>query len=169
MSKLVHNDRLGYDVDITASLWRNALHRWWERMVVGEKVDLIIGVDGKPLIVPYNAALYDGEWIVNTDRVIIGMDIITNSYLELFLRKVVVDGDGIVKRYPTPEKTELRYFGYIDTNSRPVVIAVRTHRKDGGGNRHVCERIAARFEYDIEHNTQYIIDNFGNPANRQEE
>lgn len=166
MSKLVRNEKLGYDVDVTAELWYTALHRWWDRLAVGEKVDLIIGVDGKPLIVPNDAVLYDGEWIVNTDsviRVFIVMDIITKTYLELFMRKVVVDGNGIVDPRRSRANRVSWYMEYIDTNHRRTVIRVLIPCTTDS-NPHACERAVARHKYDVVHNTQYIADNFGIPA-----
>ena len=172
MSKLVHNDALGYYVDITAGVWLSVLQEWLGRTHSGEEVDLIIGIDGKPLIIPKGMALYDGEWVVSTDiveRESIGFSFMTNAEVERCMCNAIINDAGIVQRHPTPNRTELRYFGYIDTNNQPVVLAVRTYRNKRDGNRRICERIAERFDYDIEHNTQYIIDNFGKPANRQEE
>ena len=164
MSKLVHNKKLGYDVDITASLWYDALHMWWERAAVGEKVDLIIGVDGKPLIVPKDAVLYDGEWIVNIDSVLLGMDSII--YLELFMHKMVVDGDGIVDPRRSRANRVSWYMEYIDTNRRRTVI--RVHIPCATDSKlHACERAVARHKYDVVHNAQYLVDNFGLPANGQ--
>lgn len=160
--KLVHNDALGYYVDITAGVWLSVLQEWLGRTHSGEEVDLIIGIGGKPLIIPKGMALYDGEWVVSADiieRVSIGFSFMTNAEVERRMCNAIINGVGIVQRHPTPNRTELRYFGYIDTNSQPVVIAVRTYRNKWDGNMSVCQRIAARFEYDIEYNTQYIIDN----------
>lgn len=181
--KLVYNEKLGYNVDITARLWRSALLEWDNSMTAGKYVDLIIGVDGKPLVIPKDAVLYDGEWYVNvyglityiqlTDRSCTTaptrttalIDSMTDGVVERSMAILTVIDEGIVDLHRSRANRDIWYMKYLDVNYQPTVIRVLTPHTDYS-TYHACERAVARHKYDVVHNTQYIADNFGLPADR---
>ena len=189
MGKLLMNEKLGYNVDITAGLWREVITECQERKLRNEEVDLVIGVDGKPIILPTNMYLRHGEWESNLRYVlrgirrmmrllevgklplgVVGADILhglQDGELEQIIAYLTVTDDGIVMRYRTEDRREAWDRIRRDYATDDVISCLREHPTE---NRYgyFYRKLMERHDYDIIHNTQYIIDNFGYPANRQE-
>lgn len=184
MSILVHNGCLDYYVGITAELWRSLLLEWLDRNETKENADLIIGIDGTPLIVPHNAALYDGEWVLDVYELIadvLEMNRIRNAtpavtkalircmtdyYVEHAIADLSLRGEGIVNPEATYKDKSVWWFVHGGNNGEAVPTIAYAKRDDSRYS-DPREAIVARYEYDIVHNTQYLIDNIGYYANRQ--
>ena len=163
MSKLVHNEKLDYYVDVTAGLWRDAFREYTERVATREPVSLIIGVDGKPLVIPNELTLHDGEWVVSVCW-------LTDAMKWVNMRRDVTVDPGKITIDGMSDDTLERTLFYLSVRGRGIAIPTATFAKrDCGCYGTHRAALDARYRYDIVHNIQYLIDNFGYSANRQKD
>lgn len=185
MRRSVWNEKLDYEVDVTADVWRGVIAECQERKSQNEEVDLIIGVDGTPMIIPTHMPLRRGEWESSLRCVIDGihhmrlildfpikwgardvLQVTPDDQLSQIIAYLSVTGDGIVARYRTLDRRDAWEKIYRESYDMDVISYLREHRTDSRYS-HVYGRIMERHDYDIIHNTQYIIDYFGYSANGQ--